>query len=126
MRRKLEKIRQTMKELEQKGNTPQAVTVGKLGAKTDLDAEWDNLEKTKLELREKLDKFSMDRDQLEKDLLEFKTCKEALEQSHQLTVNDFKASQAKIVQELELREHQLERKERQMRTFETDLHRREK
>ena len=55
-----------------------------LGKSTSLEAEWENLEKTKLQLRHQLDKFSQDREQLEKDLIEFKTCKEAHDKAHQL------------------------------------------
>ena len=75
---------------------------------------------------QKLSQFIQDRDQLDKDLVEFRNCKEAQEQAHKLTVNEFKGTQAKIIQELELREYQLEKKERQTRTFENDLYRREK
>ena len=41
-------------------------------------------------------------------------------------MDEFKLSQAKILQELEHREYQLERKEKHVRTFESDLYRREK
>ena len=41
-------------------------------------------------------------------------------------MDEFKLNQAKIVQELEHREFQLERNEKRVRTFESDLYRREK
>ena len=41
-------------------------------------------------------------------------------------MDDFKKTQEKIVKELEIREYQLEKKEKQMRDFETNLYRREK
>ena len=91
-----------------------------------MDHEWENLEKSKQTFKEQVDKFIHDRDRLEKDLLEFRTCKEASDKAAKETMDEFKRTQAKIVQELEHREYQLERKEKHVRTFESDLHRREK
>ena len=42
-----------------------------------LDLEWENLEKSKQTFKEQVDRFMQDRERLEKDLLEFRTCKEA-------------------------------------------------
>ena len=71
---------------------------------TDIDAEWESLAAKKEQLNEQLANFMHDREILEKDLLEFKTCKEAQDKATIMTIEDFKRTQANIVQSLELRE----------------------
>ena len=64
---------------------------------TALEHEWENLEKSKQALKEQVDKFMQDRERLEKDMLEFKSCKEAQEKATKETMDEFKLNQAKIV-----------------------------
>ena len=64
---------------------------------TALEHEWENLEKSKQALKEQVDKFMQDRERIEKDMLEFKSCKEAQEKVTKGTMDEFKLNQAKIV-----------------------------
>ena len=64
---------------------------------TALEHEWENLEKSKQALKEQVDKFMQDRERMEKDMLEFKSCKEAQEKATKATMDEFKLNQAKIV-----------------------------
>ena len=64
---------------------------------TALEHEWENLEKSKQALKEQVDKFMQDRERMEKDMLEFRSCKEAQEKATKETMDEFKLNQARIV-----------------------------
>ena len=64
---------------------------------TALEHEWESLEKSKQALKEQVDKFMQDRERMEKDMLEFRSCKEAQEKATKGTMDEFKLNQAKIV-----------------------------
>lgn len=86
LQKKLEKLRQSVSDASAGPPAPSHLT--------SIEHEWDNLEKTKQTFKEQLAKFCQDRDQLEKDIVEFRTCKEAQDRATKMTMDDFKTKQA--------------------------------
>ena len=78
------------------------------------------------EFKKQLERFSLDREQLQKDILEFTNCKKADEQMRNIAQAELKAMQERMNKEFSDREIQIEFKEKQLKDFEADLRRRER
>eukprot|EP00354_Favella_ehrenbergii_P002191 CAMPEP_0170451460 /NCGR_PEP_ID=MMETSP0123-20130129/693_1 /TAXON_ID=182087 /ORGANISM="Favella ehrenbergii, Strain Fehren 1" /LENGTH=177 /DNA_ID=CAMNT_0010713157 /DNA_START=38 /DNA_END=571 /DNA_ORIENTATION=+ len=86
LKRKLDKLRLTVADLEAK-NTQKG------DSKATLETEWTTLEQSKKSFQHQIDKFMHDKDQLEKNMLELRALKQAQDLAHKRSVQEFKQKQ---------------------------------